>query len=529
MDVRSELLRANQISTSLRIAAQLTAQGRTAEARVICERLLKASPGDAEIHNMSGVVAVSEMRKSEALYHFQEAVSRAPNNVGYLNNLGRLFMKLDRIELAIPVYFRIVKLDPQYATAIIALGEFFEKMGRAEKGLPYIDKFLEAKPDNPEVLLMRGRLLESAGRHSEAEEIYLQVEKIPELRVTALFRLASVKKHETAAPLLDRIDAMLALPKIPPALAGLLNSAAGKVLEDAGEYDQSFNRYRLAAESRRSEFNFAEFENRHIHMMKLFTPEFFKERRDIGNPSDLPVLVVGMPRSGTTLTEQIIARHPQAGGAGEQMRLRSMARTLGFKRDLERFVPSVRDMTQEQLNVLADNYLQLLRFYSKDSLRVVDKLPHNFEMLGFAATIFPNIHIVHCVRDPIDTCLSIYVNQFNESHGYANDLATLGTYYQKYAKLMDYWRSALPVSIYDSSYEGLTDEPEVKVRQLIDAVGLPWDDACLSHTESKATVMTLSTWQVRQPIYKTSVKRWKRYEKHLGPLIEALGDRAEAA
>jgi len=372
-------------------------------------------------------------------------------------------------------------------------------------------------------------MLESAGRHEDAEEVYLQLERVPEYRVNALNRLAFVKKHTEAAPLLSRIEAAIAIPGMPPEAVGVLQSAAGKVLEDVGDYDRAFERYRFAADRNVGEFDFAVLEARHSLMMQVFTPEFYSSRRTHGNPSELPVLVVGMPRSGTTLTEQIIARHPAAGGAGELMRLRLMARSLGLKNEFSGFAPALLAMTPEQSKILAENYLQLLQFYAKDKLRVVDKLPHNFEMLGFAAFLFPHLHIVHCRRDPIDTCLSIYVNRFNESHKYANDLAMLGKYYREYMKLMDFWKVSLPVPVYESQYEHLTAETESQARALIDSIGLPWDDACLSADATKTTVTTLSAWQVRQPIYKTSVKRWKRFEKHLGPLIDALGDRAEAA
>ncbi|MBL8895889.1 MAG: sulfotransferase [Rhizobiales bacterium] len=529
MDVRAELLRSQQIADALRTATELASKGRVAEARTICERLLRTNPQDAEIHNLAGVVAIAENRRPEALEHFQFAVQREPNNVGYLNNLGRLFMKVDRVELAIPVYMRIAKLDPQYTTAIVAIGEFFEKMGRADKGLPYLEKFVAAKPDNYEALLMYGRMLESVGRHDDAEEVYLRLEKSPQYLVAALNRLANVKKHKEASPLLDRIDAAAAIPGLPNEAIGVLQSGAGKLLEDVGEFDKAFERYMLAAQRQVGEFDMAGFEARHDMMMGLFTPEFYATHRDYGIPLDLPVLVVGMPRSGTTLTEQIIARHPQAGGAGELMRIRLMARSLGFRGDHTAFAPTVQAMTPQQSQILAENYLQLLKFYAKDKARVVDKLPHNFEMLGFAALLFPNMHVVHCKRDAIDTCLSIFVNRFNESHRYANDLTMLGRYYREYMRLMDFWKSVLPMPIHENRYEELTEEPEPNTRALINAIGLPWDDACLSQDQSQSTVLTLSAWQVRQPIYKTSVKRWKRFEKHLGPLIDALGDRAEAA
>jgi hypothetical protein len=372
-------------------------------------------------------------------------------------------------------------------------------------------------------------MLESVGRHENAEEVYLRLERSPQHSVPALNRLAFVKKHKEASPLLDRIDAAIKIPGLSDEAIGILQSGAGKVLEDVGAYDDAFERYKLAAQRQVGEFDVDGFAARHDMMMQLFTPEFYASHKGFGDPSELPVLVVGMPRSGTTLTEQIIARHPQAGGAGELMRLRLMARSIGFKGDFTGFAPAIREMSPDQSRILAENYLQLLRFYGRDKARVVDKLPHNFEMLGFAALLFPRMHFVHCRRDPVDTCLSIFVNRFNESHRYSNDLTMLGRYYREYMRLMDYWKSALPMPVHENRYEQMTDEPEASTRALIDAVGLPWDDACLSQDAANSTVLTLSAWQVRQPIYKTSVKRWKRFEKHLGPLIDALGDRAEAA
>jgi tetratricopeptide (TPR) repeat protein len=528
MDVRSQLLRADRISLGLQNATQLAAKGRLAEARKICEQLLATYPGDAEVHNMAGVVAISEKRRSEALHHFDVAVKRDPNNVGYLNNLARLFIKVDRLELAAPVFLRILKLDPTHATAVMTIADFYQKLGRAEYALPFVEDYLKRKPDNLDILMIKGRTLEVVGRHDEAEEIYQRLTQYPALVPFALARLANVKRHASASPLLDQVHNALAQPGLQPAQLKLLHSAAGKVLEDTKDYDQAFHHYELSAKYDVSGFEIEKLRWRYDTLREIFTRSFLAARQGFGSPSQVPVLVVGMPRSGTTLTEQIISRHSLAGGASELGRLKAMARTLGFgRKDFQGFGQAINSMTAEQAGILASNYLELLRFYSKDGQRVVDKLPHNFEILGFAALLFPNAHIIHCNRDAIDTCLSIYVNRFNESHNYANDLTNLGSYYRMYAELMDHWREVLPRPMYESHYEELTDDPDTKVRELIAGLGLPWDDACLSHNEAKSTVMTLSLWQVRQPVYKTSVKRWKRFEKHLGPLIDALGDVAK--
>lgn len=528
MDVRKELARGQEISLSLREISRLTAAGRIAQAKTKCQGLLAAHPQDAEINNLMGVIAITERHRSEALHYFQKAVSRAPNNVGYLNNLAKLFMKLERPELAIPVYMRIIKLDPKYATAIVEIAEFFQEMGRADKGLPYLENFLQQKPDHLNVRLMYAQSLETIGRNSEAEEIYRCLEKIPETRIAALARLSHVKKHSNSE-LFEQISKVMDEADASSDVIKTLSYSAGKVLEDLGDYDRAFEYYRRATESDVGGFDFDLQARRYEHLMELFTPDFFAERKSLGHASELPVLVVGMPRSGTTLTEQIIGRHPLAGGAGELSRLRGIARTLGLKRDFSGFHGPMRSMAPEQSVILAENYLQLLRFYAKDALRIVDKMPHNFEMLGFAATLFPNLRVIHSNRDAIDTCLSIYVNRFNQGHKYANDLSVLGRYYRQYARLMQHWKQVLPIRMYQSSYEELTDRPEEKTRELIDFLGLPWDDACLSPNDAKSTVMTLSIWQVRQPVYKSSVKRWRRFEKHLGPLIDALGDLADTA
>ncbi|MBL8907741.1 MAG: sulfotransferase [Rhizobiales bacterium] len=529
MDIRNELAAAGEAAKAVATATNLLSAGRRAEAKAICQKLLNKYPRDAEAHNLMGVIAISDTRQSEALHHFQTAVSYDPNNVGYLNNLGRLFMRLNRIELAIPVFMRIMKLDPKFASAVTAIAEFFQKMGRADKGLPILDNYLASHPNSPTVIAMKAQALETLGRESEAEAIYLQLERTTDLQAFSLNRLANLRKQKSASPLIDRINQQLRNPSLKPEQSKLLHGAAGKVYEDIGDYDQAFASYAAAAAFDVGGFNIELCQQRYERLMSLFTPQFFRDRRALGHESGLPVLVVGMPRSGTTLTEQIIGRHPDAAGAGELMRLRSMARTLGFKKDISGFIGAMQSVNAEQVRVLAENYLQLLRFYSKSGQRVVDKLPHNFEMLGFASLLFPNMHVIHCRRDAIDTCLSIYVNRFNESHQYANDLTTLGSHYRQYAALMDHWREVLPVSFFESDYEALTDNPDQGARDLIAATGLPWNDACLSHVNAPTTVMTLSVWQVRQPVYKTSVKRWKRFEKHLGPLIEALGDRAEAA
>jgi len=480
---------------------------------------------------MAGVVAIAERRRSEALYHFQFAVSREPNNIGYLHNLGRLFLDLERVELAVPVFLRMLKLDPTYAAAVEALSEFFLKLGKADRSLPILEKYLDTHPDNVSVQLAYAMALESIGDQERAEHVYLKFANIPESRPYSLFRLSQVRKHSYPSPLLVKVLDLIDNGHLDRERLKLLHGAAGKIFEDIGDYDSAFKHYRLAAENDSVKFDAENVGIAYKHLIEVFTSDFLLSKKEIGSTSHLPVLVVGMPRSGTTLTEQIIGRHSQADGAGELSRLGAMARSLGFKlkRDRMTFGSTLSLMERDQCQALAENYLQLLRFYSPRGDRVVDKMPHNYQFAGFFTLLFPRAKIIHCRRDPIDTCLSIFVNRFNEAHSYSNSLQSLGLHYRQYASLMDHWRVTLGDRIYESRYEQLIASPVERIPELIQALELPWEDACLSPNAAKSTVMTLSAWQVRQPVYKTSVKRWKRFEKHLGPLIDALGDRAEAA
>ena len=238
-----------------------------------------------------------------------------------------------------------------------------------------------------------------------------------------------------------------------------------------------------------------------------------------GNASERPVFVVGMPRSGTTLTEQILAAHPSVCGVGE---LSSWQDATG------RLAASVRDVeeTGRVLRELADGYLRLLDGRAASAARVVDKLPNNFLCLGLIHAALPNARIIHMRRHPADTCLSIFFQDFNHSLPYGCDLGDLARYHDSYRDLMAHWRRVLPDgSVLEVPYEGLTEDPETWSRRMVEFIGLPWDPACLEFHRRGRTILTFSQWQVRQRLHRASVERWRHYEAHIGPLL-ALTARA---
>jgi len=259
-------------------------------------------------------------------------------------------------------------------------------------------------------------------------------------------------------------------------------------------------------------------------VIATFGAEFFARTDRAGSQSELPVFIVGMPRSGTTLVEQILASHPMVHGAGELDYMRRIMQTLPERLGVQRPIPECAANIDTALaERIAEEHLQHLREHSASALRITDKTPSNFLRLGLIALLFPKARIIHCQRDPLDTCLSCYFLRFGQGQAFAYDLDDLGRYYRDCARLMEHWRRVLPSPLLEVPYEALVADQEGWSRRLIAFLGLDWDDRCLAFYRSERQVKTASVWQVRQPVYASSIGRWRRYAKHLGPLFAALG------
>jgi hypothetical protein len=260
---------------------------------------------------------------------------------------------------------------------------------------------------------------------------------------------------------------------------------------------------------------------------ETFTPEMLARQQAAGLTTEEPVFVVGMPRSGTSLCEQIISSHPDAFGAGELIKLREItarAEVMALSRGGPEYPRALAHLLPHEIRELAEIYLRHIRDAAGEpKLRIVDKMPANFRNIGLMAVMFPRARIVHCRRDPMDNCLSIYFQNFGKGNGFAYDQVDLGNFYNDYRELMKAWHEVKPLRILDLQYEEVVADPERKACELIEFIGLPWDDRCLKFHEKERAVRTASAWQVRQPIYKRSVARWRRYEKHLQPLADTLG------
>jgi hypothetical protein len=345
----------------------------------------------------------------------------------------------------------------------------------------------------------------------------------------AYFFLARDSGHWLSAADVARIEEALRRQTLPLRDRVNFHFALACLRDRAGDFDAAFRHCDLGNAAKRELFQrqgaafqpeaHARFVDR---LMAVFTPEYFQRTPSHGSPSDLPVFIVGMPRSGTTLVEQILASHPAVHGAGEIRHLQQFVAELPGRLGSAAPYPECLDhLDEETSRRLAEQYLEGLRQLGGDRARVTDKVPVNFHQLGLIVTLFPRAQILHCLRDSHDVCWSCYFQNFRDVP-FSCDLRVLGAYYRRYEELMAHWRKVLPVPILDVRYEELVRDLEKGCREILDFCRLPWDGACLSFHRTRRMVRTASNLQVRQPVYTGSVGYWRNYATHLDPLLDAL-------
>jgi tetratricopeptide (TPR) repeat protein len=501
------------------IGLALHAMGQFTEAAASFQRGLALNPDFAEAHNNLGNSLKELGRPDDALACYQRALKLNPNYVEAHYNLGNVHKDMGKHDEAEACYQRALSLRPDFAEAMNNMGFVFQKQGKLDEAGVYYKKALSVKPDFAEASNNLGSVFQELGKFDEAVEWYLRAVNLNRDYVEAYYGLVNCKKFGPEdEQLLARIEECFEKKKIDEEKAVDLHFALGKIYDDIGRYEKAFTNFEKAnrLQCRGYRFNRELFEQRISKLIDMFTRDFFKEMKCFGNPADMPILIVGMPRSGTTLVEQIISCHPDIFGAGE----------LNFWHDQEQKLKysSGADFPREAINSIADAYITHLRSFSSTARHVSDKMPHNFLSLGLIHLTFPLARIIHCRRNPADTCLSIYFKKFiAKTHPYSCDLGDLAFYYSQYERLMQHWREVLPPhAFYEVQYEDLVADNETVSRGIIDFCGLEWHEGCLEPHKNERIVRTPSNWQVRQPIYKTSVERWRNYEHFIGALAPVM-------
>ena len=444
---------------------------------------------------------------------------------------GNAAFRREAVAEAAAAYQRAVALWPSHAEAWLNLGAAHARLGSTQDAAACARRVLELRPDDPRALNNLSNALSAQGRFEEAARCYMRALEIRPADAEAYYNLVNLRPLDDGSPESEAAFARLtrhaeALDRFSTREQVALLFALARALDARGEPDKAFESFARANALHRStlRFDIDRSERLAAAIEAQFDSALIARLQGLGSPSEQPVFVLGMPRSGTTLVEQILSAHPDVHGAGEHglfpalvSRMRSPA-GLGFPLLASGLSPP-------DLQNLADAYLRHLEAVSGGKTRVVDKTVGNFELVGLIHLCLPNARIIHCRRDPRDVCVSCFSTRFSGGHDYAYDLHELGRYWRRYDRLMAHWSAVLPPGrVLDVSYEDLVDDLEGSAQRLVAHLGLPWDDACLRFYEASREVRTASFAQVRRPIYKGSVGRWRRYAAHLGPLLDALGD-----
>jgi tetratricopeptide (TPR) repeat protein len=465
--------------------------GRLRQAEQHYRAVLAADPNHGEALGILGVLAYQADRPDEAVQLLRRAATLRPGVAEVHSNLGAALEAAGDVAAAVLAYREAIHLKPSLVQLHVNLADAYLELGQLDEALAAGLAALQLDPNHPPVYAVLGTLAEQG-------------------------------KYAFAAEDVDRMQTLADSGRLRADHAALLDHALACHRERLGDYDQAFRAYQRANERKRAQLQQAgRGFNRQDHAQQIdtliggFTPDFFRAARSFGIASDRPVFVVGMVRSGTSLVEQILASHPQVFGCGE---LQDISRI-----SVEFFRRCATGIDVAAVQQLAGAYLErLARRSGPEPRRVIDKMPHNFLHLGVIAVLFPQSRVIHCRRDPLDVCASAYTQNF-ERLAYTTSLEDLGFYYRQYARLMEHWRHVLPLAMHEVNYEDLVAEPERVSRALVEFLGLSWDDQCLAFHQNPRAVQTASKLQVRQPIYKHALARWKRFASHLQPLRDALG------
>lgn len=507
------------------LANILMTLGRLDEAKHHLQELIRLRPS-VETYLTLGNIQSSQGLLSEAITNFQEAVKLSPDRADISNTLGFTYYRLGRLPEAVDCYRRALKHKPDFTVAYDNLGRALMMLGKIDEAISSLQEALRINPDYVHAAASIVAAYELGGDYQKAgEHLAPLVEKYPDNPSVAMTFLRLGKYLGRDQEALAMAEKVLGQKDLSPLDKKQLHFSSGKLYDAVRAYDKAFAHYQSANAIQPPQYDPAKHARDIDALISNFSSDALQRLPRATHASERPVFVLGMPRSGTSLVEQILASHPQVHGAGELADMgRIIARMVTILDAKSGFPGCLHKLTESTANTLAEDYLAILRSKSADAARVTDKMPHNFLCLGLIAILFPNARVIHCMRNPLDTCLSIYFQYFNDGHTYSNDLAHIGSHYRDYQRLMAHWRTVLDIPMLEINYEDIVNNPDEMIRKLVDFAGLEWDPACLRFYESTRLVSTASYEQVRQPLHPKSIGRWKNYEQYLGPLKSALGN-----
>jgi tetratricopeptide (TPR) repeat protein len=519
------------------LGAACQSQGKYTEAEACLQQSLRIKPDFVDAHDYLGVTFAHQAKYSQAADSFRRVLEIQPNHADACFHLGLALSSQGKFFEAEPAFREAVRLRPNDVKSYTKLAYALFRQKKIDEAMATFQQALRLQPNSAEAHYALSVALVDLGKLDEA---VVQLHEVLRLKPDfagaygVLSELFKEGHYQLLPAEIDSIRKLLAEGRLGIFDHSALQFALAFVADKLGNYDEAFLHYRQGNEAKQQafqQFGTAFDIDKHRQFIderiEAYTPELLRQVASFGHTSEVPVFIVGVPRSGTSLVNHILSAHPQATAPGEFLDIPNMVaelpRTVGRSGKLSELLPR---LNREMVQSLAERYLSRLAQLGGTAVRITDKLPENYFHLGFISVLFPQARIIHCRRNPLDNCLSCYMHNFSHLRFIAS-LESLGLYYREYERIMAHWQRVLPIRIYEVQYEDLIARQEIVSRELIAFCGLPWNDSCLAFHRNPRAVHTASRMQVRQPIYRSSVNRWRKYSSYLAPLLKALGEPAE--
>ena len=502
--------------------------GRKDEAISTLRKALRENPDNVDaLHTLAQAYWGDDERMSDIEALLRRATELAPALAQAWIMLGLLLHQSDRSEEAIACYQRAAEIDPDEPTVWSGLGADYAQIGDMEKSAAAYARSVALQP-SPGIHMSYAHALKALGRQAEALREYRAAIAQKADFGEVYWSMANLKVFRFEPTEVAAMEEQVKREDLSPSADVHFRFALGKACEDAGDYDRAWEFYHTGNQRQRPLVSYdpAGFELRHQQMAEVFSRAFLDQHEGQGFPSDAPIFIVGLPRSGSTLIEQILASHSQVEGTLELSTLGEIAVSIArYRRDRVEYPEAARDLRDRDFRAYGKEYIERTRtFRTTGKPRFTDKLPNNFSHIGFAHLILPNAKIINARRHPLDSILGSYKQLFGKGQNFTYDMDELVMYYRQYHEIMRHWHRVLPGKVLDVHYEETVADLESQVRRILAHCGLPFEEACLRFHETHRAVRTASSEQVRQPLYTRALGTWRRYEKHLRPWQEELAD-----
>jgi tetratricopeptide (TPR) repeat protein len=519
----------SQDRASVAIALDHLHAGRKDEAIATLKARLRINPDNVDaLHTLAQAYWGDDQRLSDIEALLRRTVELAPGHVGAWLLLGSMLHNADRPEEAIECYRRATHLDPENAGAWSGLGADYAQLGDMDRSAAAYASSIALQPGLPGIHMSYAHVLKALGRQPEAVREYRAAVAMKPDFGEVYWSMANLKVFRFEPAEVAAMERQLKRADLTASAEVHFRFALGKAYEDAGDYERAWSHYHSGNQRQRPLVSYdpVGFESRHEEIAEVFSREFLERHTGQGFASDAPIFIVGLPRSGSTLIEQILASHSQVEGTLELPVLGEIAVSTGrYLREKREYPVAVRHLRGRDFRALGERYIEDTRVYRVTSRpHFTDKLPNNFSHIGFAHLILPNARIINARRHPLDSCLGSYKQLFGKGQHFTYDMNELALYYRQYHETMKHWHRVLPGKVLDVHYEETVGDFEAQVRRILEHCGLPFEEVCLRYHETPRTVRTASSEQVRQPLYKRALGTWRHYARHLVPWQEELAD-----